>query len=521
MTGPRRIRLMAFAAAPLAVLLLATSATRPAPAAAAAEGQVTWAVHITLAPTWFDPAETPGILTPFMMLYAMHDALVKPMPGRAMAPSLAESWTVSRDGLVYEFVLRKNVKFHNGEVMTAEDVKFSFERYHGASAALLKSKVASVDVVDPGRIRFTLKQPWPDFLAFYATPATGAAWIVPKKYVEQVGEEGFRKAPIGAGPYRFASFKPGIELTLEAFEQYWRKPPSVKTLVFRVIQDESTRLAALKRGEVDVAYSITGPLAEELRRTPGLSLVPTHFTFTTWLVFPDQWDPKSPWHDQRVRLAANLAIDRAGINQAVYLGLSKVSYSFIPMGMELFWTPPPYPLDPAEARKLLAQAGYPNGFDAGELSGDMIYGTAIGEPVLSYLQQVGIRMRLRPMERAAFFKEYGEKKLRGVILSGSGAPGNAPTRLEQYAVSGGRYTYGAYPDVDGLYAEQANETNPQKRQQIVHKMQQLIHDKAMFGPIIEPALLNGVGPRLDVHGLGLIANHAYSAPYEDVRLKRP
>jgi len=201
-----------FAAALTLALALATApdglTVGPGPAAAA-EGQATWAVHITLAPTWFDPAETPGIITPFMVLYALHDALVKPMPGKPMAPSLAESWTASKDGLVYEFVLRKNVRFHNGLVMTAEDVKYSFERYRGASAALLHAKVAKVEVIDPLRVRFTLKQPWPDFMTFYATPATGAAWIVPKKYVEQVGEDGFKKAPVGAGPYKFVSFKPG------------------------------------------------------------------------------------------------------------------------------------------------------------------------------------------------------------------------------------------------------------------------------------------------------------------------
>jgi peptide/nickel transport system substrate-binding protein len=312
-----------------------------------------------------------------------------------------------------------------------------------------------------------------------------------------------------------------VELILEAHEDYWRKTPAVKTLVLRHIPDESTRLAALKRGEVDVAYSITGPLAEEVKRSPGLALAPTYFTFTTWLVFTDQWDSKSPWHDRRVRLAANLAIDRAGINNAVYLGLSKLAHSFIPQGMEYFWAPPPYLFDAKTAKRLLVEAGYPNGFDAGDLTGDTIYGVAIGEPVANYLQQVGIRVRLRPMERVAFFKEYGEKKLRGVIVSGSGAPGNAPTRLEQYAVTGGRYTYGAYPDVDGLFTEQVNEMNPRVRQQILHKMQQLIHEKVMFGPVIEPAFLNGVGPRLEVHGLGLVANHAYSAPYEDLRLKKP
>ena len=159
-----------------------------------------------------------------MVLYALHDALVKPMPGQPRAPSLAESWSVSKDGLVYEFVLRKGARFHNGEPVTAEDVKFSFERYRGTAVKTLKDRVAAVETPDPGHVRFRLKQPWPDFMTFYAS-ATGAGWIVPKKYVEKVGDEGFKKAPIGAGPYKFVSFTPGVELVLEAFEQYWRKTP--------------------------------------------------------------------------------------------------------------------------------------------------------------------------------------------------------------------------------------------------------------------------------------------------------
>ena len=176
--------------------------------AAAPAGQLTWGVHVSLAPTWFDPAETPGIITPFMVLYALHDAMVKPMPGKPLAPSLAESWSASEDGLTYEFVLRKGAKFHNGEPVTAEDVKFSFERYRGASHELLKERVAAVETPDPRHVRFKLKEPWPDFLTFYSS-ATGAGWIVPKKYVEKVGDEGFKKAPIGAGPYKFVSFNPG------------------------------------------------------------------------------------------------------------------------------------------------------------------------------------------------------------------------------------------------------------------------------------------------------------------------
>src|SRR6266478_5759661 len=122
----------------LAALGFATGAPT-AVLAATPQGQLTWGAHVSLAPTWFDPAETSGIITPFMVLYALHDAMVKPMPGQALAASLAESWTAAEDGLSYEFAVRQGAKFHNGEPITAEDVKFSFERYRGASHDTIKS----------------------------------------------------------------------------------------------------------------------------------------------------------------------------------------------------------------------------------------------------------------------------------------------------------------------------------------------------------------------------------------------
>src|SRR4051812_1107701 len=165
----------------LAALGVVALGTRTANAEA--DSKIVYAAHVSLAPTWFDPAETPGIVTPFMLLYALHDGLVKPMPGKPADLCLAESYAASPDGLSHTFVLRAGAKFHNGEPVTAEDVKFSYERYRGNAAGFIKSNVASVETPDPRRVVFRLNKPWPDFLLYYSS-VTGAGWIVPKKYVE-------------------------------------------------------------------------------------------------------------------------------------------------------------------------------------------------------------------------------------------------------------------------------------------------------------------------------------------------
>ncbi len=492
-----------------------------APAIARAAGpqdQLTYGMHVSLAPTWFDPAETQGIITPYMVLYALHDSMVKAMPGKLQSPSLAESWSASEDGIVHDFVIRSGAKFHNGEPVTAEDVKFSFERYHGAAHELLKKQVAAVETLDPQHVRFKLKQPWPDFLTFYSS-ASGAGWIVPKKYVETVGDDGFKKAPIGAGPYKFVSFTPGQELVLEAFEGYWRKSPAVKRLVMRVIPEESTRLAALKRGEIDIAYSIRGELAQEIQQTPGLTLKPVVLQAPNWLYFPEQWDPKSPWHDLRVRQAANLAIDREGMNKALFLGYCKTTNSIVPYTFADYWQPPAAVYDPAKAKELLAAAGHPGGFDAGLLYCDSSYSN-MAEVSLNNLAAIGIATKLQPIERAGFFAGYASKKYaRGIIQGASAAFGNTATRLENFVVKGGSFAYGSYPDIDELYPQQADEMDQAKRAAILTKMQQLVYEKSIYAPIWQLGFINAVGPRVGESSFDRIPGFAYTAPFEDLTIK--
>jgi peptide/nickel transport system substrate-binding protein len=367
-------------------------------------------------------------------------------------------------------------------------------------------------------VRFVLKEPWPDFLTFYATPATGAGWIVPRKYVEQVGDEGFKKHPIGAGPYRFVSHQPGVELVLEAHERYWRKRPSVKRLVMKVVPDESTRLAMLKRGEADIAYLLSGAIGEEARRTPGVRLIPSGGQWVPAVCMLDQWDPKSPWHDVRVRQAANHALDRKGIADSETLGASPPIGSIIPPMLE-FALPVEVPrYDPALSKKLLREAGYPNGFDAGEMVGTVQYAGAT-EAVLNNFAAVGIRARLRTMERAAYLAAQRDKKLKNLLFGGAGGYGNAATRIENYLISTGSFTYGAVPDIDDLFVQQAREVDRGKRQALLHRIQQLAGERVLYLPLYMLSFHNGVGPRVAESSLGRIPLHYYTAPFEDVRLR--
>src|SRR5205085_2691339 len=263
-----------------------------------------------------------------------------------------------------------------------------------------------------------------------------------------------------------------------------------------------------------------GPVAEDVQRTPGFRLVaPKESQGTFWLDLPDQWDPRSPWHDKRVRQAPSFALDRKALNQAETLGFSYPTGSLIPRVLEFskFFEPDPY--DPARAKKLMAEAGYPGGFDAGDFYPWPPY-FSMGEALVAYLQNIGIRSRLRTMERAAMTTAWREKKLKNVIVGITGAGGNAATRLEAYVSKDGVYTSGVMPDVEDLFQRQARETDVKKREALLQQIQQILHDRATQIPIYELAFIWGVHPRVEEPGVNLIRSFAYSAPLEDLKLKR-
>src|SRR6267142_2263506 len=232
----RRSRFVA--AALMLIALASTAASLSSPAGAAARGKLVLAWHAGFASRWLDPQEHDGTATPDNFFTAIHDALIKNQGTQLYDHlALAERFTISPDSKTATFTLRKGVKFHNGDPVTPQDVKFSYENYRGAKADVFKRKTERIDIVDDRTIRFVFKEPFLDFAILFGTPnVTGAAWIVPEKYYKQVGPDGFKQKPIGAGPYKLVRHEPGVKIELEAFDGYYR-PVNVKQLVMIAVPE--------------------------------------------------------------------------------------------------------------------------------------------------------------------------------------------------------------------------------------------------------------------------------------------
>ena len=311
-----------------------------------------------------------------------------------------------------------------------------------------------------------------------------------------------RSAPARTNLFRST---PGIELVFEAFDDYWRKTPAVKRIVMRVIPDEATRLAALKGGEVDIAYSIrgdarrgaaayAGPDAEAgcIRQAPF------------WVYFPDQWDPKSPWHELRVRQAANLALDRDAMNKALFLGFCKTTNSIIPASFEFYWQPPAAVYDPAKAKQLLAEAGYPNGFDGGPITATAPIRIS-ARPRSTISRQIGIRCTLQPLERAGFHRRLFRKEIQQ-----RGDPGGERRLRQRRHPARGVFRQGRRLCLWQLSRYRRAVSSSRRASSTIRnavrssaKIQQLVYEKAIYAPIWQLAFLNGVGPRVGESGFGL------------------
>jgi len=485
--------------------------------AASPKGVLKCAFHWGLSADWFDPALPSLGQSGLGLLMLVHDALLKSMPGEMYSPGLAESWTISPDFKVYEFKLRKGVKFHNGDEMTAEDVVFSFSRYKGTNAKLINDRISKVEAVNPYLFRVTFKEPFVNFLEYFLCGTSTIGWVVPKKYIERVGEAEFKKKPIGCGPYKFVEFKADAGLVMEAFEGFWRKVPKVKRLEIQIIREPSTRYAMVSRGEIDMATLMQDVLYEKVKKDPNLRLIaplsPTRWT----LQMTAQWDPKSPWSDPRVRKAASLAIDRKTLADVHMPGCGPINGLALdgdPEGVQF----PLDPYDPERAKKLLAEAGYPKGFHGGKLYPFNGPYWPYGEQIASYWKVVGISVDTILLDRPSWFASRRSGQMKGGLFID---PVENPTiwsRLEY--LFGGVYCYGNYPDIVSLWDQLNKSVDPKVRKDLTGQIQRLIQDKTMYSYLTSTNSPAAFGPKVKGNPYKIQNPYPiwFMSPFEDIEL---
>ncbi len=511
----------------------ATSAAPPAMVEAAGEMSLAW--HAGLSSSWLDPQDNPAMATPYNFAYALHDAVVKIMPQALNTPSLAESWEWADDFTSITFNMRPGTTFHNGDSVTTEDVKFTFENYSGAQADILHGVYSGIDLVDPSTIRFNFSEPFLDFLLLYGTFSSGAGFVVPSAYYQEVGNEGFIQAPIGAGPYKLLEEIPGDSLRFEAFENYHR-PVHVKDFTMRSVQESTTRLALLEAGDVDISYNIAGELIPRVESNEDLVLVPTNTTAVFWLEFPHMHNPDNPFNDVRVREAVGLALDRQAISDAETNGHSKPSNYWIPPNILLA---PPHQApeeDLEKARQLMADAGYADGFEVEWLTPIPNY-FSLGERVISQIGRIGITARLQTMERGTFFDRLAEGDTwegrnepwgteNQILLIGTGTAGAFIARYDAYVGCEAPSSRMCDPEIDALTDQYKASVDPSEREQLAADSQALLSERFYKIPIYWFSFINAVGPRIanrDNWGEGkeIFANpqmEFYGPPWENWKL---
>ena len=495
--------------------------------AAAPQGKMTLAWHTNIAARWLDPQQHDGTATPDNFINALHDALVKNFRDQKWDHlALADKFDFAEDAKSATFQLRQGLKFHDGSPVTPQDVKWSFEHYRGAWKDVLGKRTQGIEITGDRTLTFHFTEPFLDFPILMGTSnVCGAAWVVPAKYYEKVGQDGFMQKPVGAGPYRLVSQQPGIQLDFEAFDGYYR-PVHIKEFTIKAVPEAATRVAMLERGEADIMYFVPGELIARVKSNPKLTLAPV-LSANWWLEFPGFTNPKSPFHDKRVREAISLAIDRDAMNQAECDGMGVTDGNWINDDVEYGMPWPKWPHDIAKAKQLLADAGYPNGFAVDWVTPVPNYYSR-GERIVSQLQAIGIRAKNQTMERGVFLKkiETGLSQWPGtqIILNATRIGGTWSNWYDGMFKCGGFQSkdFFCIKELDDKFAKYLSSFDPKERQQLAYDIQKEILDNYYFVPVFRHAFVNAYGQRIKAakwQDVFPTITTGYAYPWEDIELK--
>ena len=485
------------------------------------EGSMVLGIHTALSPKWLDPQVAPASRTPYgTFLQAVFDPLIGAMPNGLFVYLLAEDLEMTDDFKKATFRLREGITFHNGEPVTTEDVKFSYENYSGANADIYQDKTERIEIVDDLTITFYFKEPFIDFLELYGSEASGAGFIVPKAYYEEVGPEKFIEAPIGAGAYKIVGQTTGQSVTMEAYEDYWRKVPNIKTIETKGIPELASRVAALKTGEVDVAYFVTGALLQDAIDDPDIQVDPNN-SAPFWLFFPGYEEPDNPFHDKRVRQAVSLALDRQFLSDTETQGLAVPTGNFIVPGKGDYLERPVPEYNLEKAKQLMAEAGYEDGFELDAFTPfPPVF--SLAERMMDSLREIGIKSELNVTQRPVFLSMLREHRAGfpgvQIAFSISTGPPNSAGYFRAFALCEQSSSVICDDHIDARMADYEASLDLEERSEIVEELQAYILDEHIFVPVYINAFAMGAGPKIkgDITQYTKVNVSLY--PYEEIEI---
>jgi peptide/nickel transport system substrate-binding protein len=396
-----------------------------------------------------------------------------------MVPSLATGYTLSADQLEYRFTLRRDVKFHNGDVMTSADVKYSMERILDPAVKSTRRPnfapvIDKVEIPDGATVVFRLKEPDGAFMNKLA----GYLFIIPKKYTEALpNPEAFGRQPIATGPFKFVEQVVGQHVVLERFDDYFGEKPKVKRIIFRVVPEPSSRVNALLAGEVDIADGLSSSDIGRLEKAGGIDVMPTPIGSPLAVRLYSN-DPQSPLSKRDVRLALNYAVDSNAIIKNILHGAGKplTSYisSFYPYGADPDLKP--YEFNPAKARELLKKAGYPNGFELGLYSASDMP-KELAETVAAYWAAVGVKAKIQRIDYAAWSRlNNTHKSGPATIMQFSNAIYDPIHPIYGAASKHGTWSDYYNPEVEALIEKASQVADPKGRGEIFKQIGRILKD---------------------------------------------
>ncbi len=454
--------------------------------------KTTLTVAVLLDPQGLDPWKTPAACT-FYITCNIYDTLVRVNPDTwTIEPSIAKSWEVSSDYETWTFHLRDNVYFHNGRKLTADDVVWSFDMIRNPDIHVRASDydfIERVEAVDNHTVKFVLKEPMGN--AFLAKLALPWAAIEPREVVEQYGD--LKTHPVGTGPFKFVEWVEGDHVTLERFDKYWELGyPKVDEVIFKVAPEASTRLAGLKAGDFDLVMALDSSHVPEVESTPGLKVIrhPGTIIFATIIN-----NKRPPFNDVRVRQALAYAINKQEILQTVFNGEGEVvgcwmtpsSPCYDKSSEELF------PYDPERAKQLLAEAGYPNGFEfIYTLPADYEYHVQVGTVIASQLEKVGIKAKIEMVDWTTWLNRvYNGRDYDVTQIGHTGRidPSDLLNRFKSYHPK--NYMNYSNPEVDKLLEEAEYCLDEQKRNELYRQALRIMAEEVASLPLFIPYKLYG------------------------------